>query len=133
MMKAVGIIFVSFCYFSLKMEERNFVDLLLQLLSLMVCCCHTADAARDSYSYHKFSGPVSGQIQEVYVPTATGTRGKTVDFVVSDFFGFWLIEFSLFANMKKSTCGLWLYFIIWLKRFYLKIVNFLFKLNKKNT
>lgn len=41
------------------------------------------DRDRESYSYHKFSGPVSGQIQEVYVQDGSSNKGHAVDYIVS--------------------------------------------------
>lgn len=40
-----------------------------------------ADDEPESYSYHKFTGPVSGQIKEVYVQD--GSNRQAVDYIVS--------------------------------------------------
>lgn len=44
----------------------------------------SAEVEEDSYSFHKFSGPVSGEVREVVVPnTHPNHEGETkVDYVV---------------------------------------------------
>lgn len=101
----------AFCKLYRWWMDGGFCILNAMFVSLqftLVCCQFVINAAmRDSYSYHKFSGPVSGQIQEVYVPTASGNKGKQVDFVVSSIFHFKNNELShnYYFNAAILVCA----------------------------
>ncbi|RZC36480.1 Chitin bind 4 domain containing protein [Asbolus verrucosus] len=53
----------------------------MRVVLVVMIYLHCASSDEGSYSYHKFRGPVSGQIHQILVPDHNQNRYHTVDYV----------------------------------------------------